>query len=111
MANSAIAVSQSDCQSFNSLAAHAAAAVATNLIANLISRFTTDPLIAIVQSVDEGSHDLWVAAAVVVVTQCIDGFRTVLSIAGSLRLVDQFSNFAGVIAAAAAIATAGWSTV
>ena len=78
----------------------------TNLITNFVSSFSTNTLVAIVQSVDKSGHDFRVAAAVVVVTQSIDRFRTVLGVAGSLRCVDQLSNFAG-ICTAAIVATAG----
>ena len=69
----------------------------------------TNSLIAIVQSVDEGSHDFRVAAAVVTIAKTIDRFRTMLRVAGSLRLVDQLSNFTSIVVAAV-IATADFCT-
>ena len=82
--DTAIAVSQCMCQCFDNFVSHAAAAVAANLIADFISRFVTNSLIAIVQSVDECTHDLWIAAAVVTITQTIDCSGTVLCVARRL---------------------------
>ena len=58
--------------------------VATNLVADFISSFATNPLVAIVQSVDKSSHDFRIAVAVELVTQFVNRFRTVLGVAGSL---------------------------
>jgi len=115
VANVTIAVSQSSSQSFNSLVAHAAAAITTNLVADFVCSFSTNPLVAIVQSVDKSGHDFWIAVAIEIVTQSINRFRTMFGVAGSLRRVDQLSDFAGVctatiVAAASTLGTAGRST-
>jgi hypothetical protein len=115
VANATIAVSQSSRQSFDNFVVHAAAAVTTDLVTDFISGFVTNSLIAIVQSVDEGTHDFGIADTVVTIAQTIDRLRTVLGVASSLRFVDQLSDFAGLIRAATIVATAGfratlWST-
>ena len=84
VANAPVAVSQSHGQSFDDFVSHAAAAVLANLVADFVSSFVTNPLIAIVQSVGEGGHDLGVAAAVVTIAKTIDRFRTIFGVAGSL---------------------------
>jgi hypothetical protein len=79
-----IAVSQSGRQGFNGFVAHAAATVLTNLVANFISSFTADSLVAIVQSVDQSSHDFRIASAIVSVAKTIDSFCSLLGVASSL---------------------------
>jgi anti-anti-sigma regulatory factor len=79
-----IAVSQSSRQGFHGSVAHAAATVLTNLVTDFIGSFATNSLVAVVQSVDQSSHDFRIAAAVVSVAQAIDRFSSVLSIASRL---------------------------
>lgn len=95
-ANTTIAVSQGASQCRNNFWS-AAAAVLAGLIADFVSSLTTDAVVSIVQSIDESSDDLWIAFAVVLVTDFVDGFSTVFCIASGLRFVDQASKFARII--------------
>ena len=54
------------------------------LVADFISSFSTNAFVSVVQSVDESTHDLRIAFAVELVTQFVDRFATVFSVAGSL---------------------------
>jgi hypothetical protein len=68
--------------------------VLTDLIADFVGSFFTNTFISIVQSVNHGTDDFWIATTVVVVTQFIDGISTIFGVASSLRLVDQLGDFA-----------------
>ena len=80
--HTAIAVTQSTGQGGDDFGA--AAAVLANLIADFIGSFTSDAFISIIQSVDEGRHDLWIADAIITIAQLADGSTSLTSIAGRL---------------------------
>jgi hypothetical protein len=80
--NTTIAVTEGTGQSGRDFGA--AAAVLANLIANFISRFTTNSFISIVQTVDKGRHDLWIADAVISVAELADRSTSLTGIAGRL---------------------------
>lgn len=81
--DTAVTVSQSAGQGGNDFGS-AAAAVFASLIADFISGLLTDTVVSVIKSVDEGSHDLRVTLAVEFITDFVDGFGTVLGIAGCL---------------------------
>lgn len=80
--HTAIAVTQSTGQGSDDFGA--AAAVLANLIADFIGSFAADAFISIIQSIDEGRHDLWIADAIITIAQLADGGTSLTSIAGSL---------------------------
>jgi len=61
--DAAIAVTEGTSQSSNHF--WAAAAVLANLIANLVCSGATNSFVSIVQTVDEGRHDFWVADTII----------------------------------------------
>lgn len=106
-----IAVGQRTGQSGNDL--WAAAAVLTDLITNLIGSGTTNSFISIIQAIDEGRHDFWIADAVISVTELTESSTSLTSIASRLRLVDQASDIARIRIAALGLnwaAGRSWST-
>ena len=85
-----IAVGKSTCQGGNDL--WAAATIFTNLITNLIRGSSANSFISIIQSIDEGRHDFWIADAVISSAKLTESSTSLTSIASRLRLVDQASN-------------------
>lgn len=65
-----------------------------------------DSLVAVVQSVDERRHDLWVADTAKLVAQTVDRSFAILGVASGLRLVDQLRNLAAIVLAATVVAAA-----
>ncbi len=78
----------------------AAAAILANLIANLICCGTTNSFISIVQAIDESRHDLWIADAVISVTELAERGTSLAGIAGRLRSVDQLGDITRIRVAA-----------
>ena len=78
----------------------AAAAILANLIANLISRCTTNSFIGIIQTIDEGGHDLGIADAVIPTAELAERGTALTGIASRLRRVDQLGNIARICIAA-----------
>ena len=89
-----IAITQGTGQSGNHF--WAAAAVLANLIADFIGSFRPDPMIGVIQGVDERGHDFRVADAVIPVAELADRSTTLTSVASGLRGVDQLSDLAGI---------------
>src|SRR6516162_2203454 len=89
----------------------AAAAVPLGLLSNRIRGCHADPLVGIVQTVDERAHDLGIAGAVVL-AQLPDRLAAALGMASRLRFIDPVRHFARIGAAlllAAAVAALGRS--
>ena len=112
--NTLIAIAQRTGQSGNHF--WAAAAVLANLIADFIGSFRPDPMIGVIQGVDERGHDFRVADAVIPVAELADRSTTLTSVASGLRGVDQLSDLAGIGIAAlgctrSGTACSGWTTV
>jgi hypothetical protein len=110
-----IAVTQRTGQGGNDFGA--AAAVLTDLIADFISSNSSDSFICIVQTIDEGRHDFWIADAIIAVAKLTESMTSLTSIAGRLRGVDQLGDAAGISIAALGFsrrtawsARSGWST-
>jgi len=74
--------------------------VTTNLIANLVSRFMTDALIAVIQSVRERTHNLRIANTAVTIAELVNRTSSLPTSASGLRLINQLSNLARIITAA-----------
>ena len=77
-----IAVTQSTGQGGNDFGA--AAAMATDLITDFVSCDATNSFISIIQAVNKGRHDFWVADAVVSVAQFTQSSTSLTSIASGL---------------------------
>ena len=112
--NTLIAIAQRTGQSGNHF--WAAAAVLANLIADFIGSFPPDPMIGIIQGIDERGHDFRVADAVIPVAELADRSTTLTSVASGLRGVDQLSDLAGIGIAAIGGTRSGtvgtdWTTV
>jgi hypothetical protein len=88
----AIAVTESTCQGGDDFGA--AAAVSTNLITNLVRGGTTNSFIGIVQTIDEGRHDFWIADAVISIAKLTESSTSLTSIASRLRGIDQLGDVA-----------------
>ena len=97
--NATVAIAQGSRQRGDDFA-RAAARILAELIAEFVSSFPANALVAVVRTVDESRHDLWIADAAVLVAQLVQRTFALTSIAGGLRRVDQACDFAGVIFAA-----------
>ena len=86
--------------------ARAAARILAELVAKFVGRFFANSFVAVIQTVDERGHDLWIADAVELVAQLVESFPAIFRIASGLRLVDQLRDLAGVIFAAGRAAAA-----
>lgn len=96
--DTAIAVTKRTCQGGDDFGA--AAAMNANLIANLVGCRTANMLISIIQSVDESRHDLWVADAIITITELPERRTSLTSVAGRLRGIDQLGDVTSIRVAA-----------
>ena len=64
--------------------ARAAARILAELVAKFVGRFFADVFVAVIQTVDERGHDLWIADAVELVAQLVESLPATLGIASRL---------------------------
>jgi hypothetical protein len=85
-----IAITQCTHQSLRNLVT-AAAFVASQLVGNLSRSLITDAFVGVIQSVDKGTHDFWVAATIAT-TEAAQGCTAFTSIASGLRDINPLSD-------------------
>ena len=100
LANPFVAIAQRAHQSARNLAV-AAAGILLQFGMNVGGGGEANSFVAVVQAVDKRTHDFRVAAAVVALSETVQGIATILGIAGGLRAVDHVRDIAGIADAAA----------